>query len=341
MLKRIALFICDLIAIGSAAVCAFLIRENFETSFEELMAFAPYVATTVLTGAASLIVSRLHRGVWRLSTLSDYLRICGLSVFIVVLSLAFGFLGNRLQNISRALPVIQIVFTVLGLVGLRVTARLLFAWSHKNIAHATARPDYARDTRTVILVGLNRLTMLYVRSVEDLANSKVRVAGIITDQASNHGRSLGKYPILGRSTDIEAIVANLAVHGVFVTHVCIMMSREELGSAAFDELSAAAAAHDLEIEFFLDKLMGVPVGAFAQEPLRSERVISNSHARANEQFWQYAHRRYWKVKRALDVIEERDRRRLAPGRVDDERLARTEHHQPVGGKRSHVGEGVP
>lgn len=301
MLKRIALFICDLVAIGLAAVSAFLVRENFEASLEDLIAFLPYVLTTLLIGASSLAFFRLHRGVWRLSSLSDYLRICALAVFVVTVTMAVGFLGNRLQNISRSIPVIQVLLTIAGLVGLRVTARLLFAWSHAKSGAAMARPDFVRGTRTVILVGLNRVTMLYVRSVEDLASSAVRIAGVVTENAGTQGRALGKYPILGRPADLGSIVADLAVHGVFVTHVCIMVSRRELSDDVFEELSAAAEAHDLEIEFFVDKLTGVSLEA-SEPASQSERVHVSPHARTNEQFWQYAHRPYWKVKRAIDIL---------------------------------------
>lgn len=302
MLKRIALFICDLVAIGLAAVGAFLVRENFEATVGDVVAFLPYVVTTVLIGASSLVLFRLHRGVWRLSTLSDYLRICAVSLFVVTLTLAVGFLGNRLENVARALPVIQVMLTVLSLVGLRVSARLLFAWSHDRSGHAVARPDYAKGTRTVILFGLNRVTMLYVRSVEELASSAVRIAGIVTEHSGTQGRAFGKYPILGKPSDLGSIVADLAVHGVFATHVCIMVSRRELSAEIFEELSAAAEAHELEIEFFVDKLTGIALEARDAEASQSERFLASPHARVNDQFWQYSSRPYWKLKRALDVV---------------------------------------
>jgi lipopolysaccharide/colanic/teichoic acid biosynthesis glycosyltransferase len=301
VLKRIALFICDLLVIGFAALGAYLVRENFEASVEDILALLPYIVTTLLIGASSLSLFRLHRGMWRLSSLSDYLRICAVSVFIVALTMAVGFLGNRLQNVARALPVIQIMLTALGLVGLRVGARLFFAWSNGTTGEASARPDFARGTRTVILVGLNRVTMLYVRSVEDLGSS-VRIAGIVTDIAGTQGRAFGQYPILGRPSDLGRIVSDLAVHGVFVTHACIMVPRRDLRVDDFGELSAAAESHSIEIEFFVDKLTGVSLEAADEDAKSGLAVAPSSQARTNEQFWRYAHRPYWKVKRALDVV---------------------------------------
>lgn len=301
VLKRIALFFCDLIAIGLAAVGAFLVRENFEISVDDIVTLAPYVATTVFIGGASLVIFRLHRGFWRLSSLGDYLRICASSVFIVAATMAAGFLGNRLHNIARALPVIQIMLTALGLVGLRVAARLVFAWRHTRSDITVARPDFARGTRTVILVGLNRVATLYVRSVEDLATSAVRIAGIVTDTPGTRGRAFGKCPILGQPKDLAGIVARLSVHGVFVSHVCIMVPRRDLSHEDLEGLSAAAHEHDLEIEFFVDKLTGNSLESpDAHEP--SVRPSGSAHARANEQFWQYAKRPYWLLKRAIDIV---------------------------------------
>lgn len=298
-----ALLSCDLAVIGGAALFALLLRENFAVSFDELALFMPYAASSMLTGGALLLIFRMHRGIWWLSGLSDYLRLCSISFLLVALSMALGFIGNRLENIPRALPVLQVLLTISGLVGLRVMARLMFSWRNTKAAVLPSTSNLAPGTRTVVLVGLNRLTMLYVRSTEDLAPTQVRIAGIVTGSGELHGRAFGRYPILGTPNNITRIIAELAVHGVFVTHICVMKPRAELSNEDLESLASATQEHGLVIEYFLDQVTGAAsANVHAIDSQRRIQGVAAPHARANEEFWQYAQRPYWQVKRAVDVI---------------------------------------
>lgn len=292
MLKRAALFVCDLAVIGLAAVLAFVLRENLAVSQDELKAFLPYAGTSMLIGSALLLVFRTHRGVWRMSALGEYMRLCLASALIVALSMSVGFLGYRLQNIPRALPVLQLLLTMTGLVGLRVAARLLVDWSRARRSRsdgALARGAFPPGTRTVILYGLNRMTMLYVRSTEDLAPTQVRIAGIVTAKSGAKGRAFGRYPVLGSPREIARIVADLTVHGVFVTHLVVMKPREDLDPEDHDSLFVAAGAHGLVIEFFVDQIMGaVQDGEHAPESQRRALVPRAPYAHGNVQTWQCA-----------------------------------------------------
>jgi len=253
MLKRVAQYCCDLAVVGCAVLLAFLVRKDFEVSPAEVTALLPYAATTMLSGGILLLPGRMASR-WRLSTLGEYLRICLLSCAIVFVSLAIAFLGNRLQSIPRALPVLQLLLTVSGLVGLRVIARLLFERGGRRSRERSAHRD--SDARTVILYGLNPTTALYVKAVEQLAPAQVRVAGIVTDEKGMARRSFGRYPILGMSRDVARIVGELAVHGVFVTHLCVMRPRQEFVQDDIASLTEMARDLGLAVEFFADDLIG-------------------------------------------------------------------------------------
>lgn len=294
---------CDLIAIAMSAVLALLLRDNFETTREQIVVFLPYVVTTTCVGAACLLALGLHRGVWRLSVMGDYLRVVALALLTVVLTLAIGFIGNRLANVARALPIIQVIVSIMGLVGLRVAARSFFAWRNARGQSAHAVPDFNRDTKTVLLVGLNRLTMLYIRSVEDLAQGGVRVAGILAEEWSAQGRSVDRYQVLGQPEAVSEVIASLAVHGVFVSHVVVLKARSELSAEVLDHLAAAAVRYGLTIEFFQEAIgPAAPASVLPGCAQVAATVARGEAALLNVQFWQYARRPYWRIKRALDVL---------------------------------------
>lgn len=303
MLKRVSLFACDLLVIAASAVLALLLRDNFETAPEQLVSFIPYAMTTTFVGGACLLALGLHRGVWRLSVMSDYLRVVAVAWLTVVLTLTIGFIGNRLTNIARALPIIQFVVSIVGLVGLRVAARNFFAWHHGRATGAHAPPDFSRETKTVLLIGLNRLTMLYIRSIEDLAEGRVRVAGILADEWGAQGRSVDRHQVLGHPESVSDVISSLAVHGVFVSHIVVLKARSELGQKALDQLASAARRYGLTLEFFQEAIgPAMPLPGPQAGAQTAATVALREASRLNAHFWQYARRPYWRVKRSLDVV---------------------------------------
>lgn len=308
MLKRTLLFCCDLAVIGGATLFAALLRDDFVFSREAILALLPYLVISLLVGGALLVTFGFHRRIWRLSALRDYLRIGIMSFSLVVLTVAFCFLGNRLQNIPRALPVLQGFTVMVGLVGMRVAARLLFGFLDARTDGVAARCDFAVGARTVILVGSTRFTALYIRSVEELAPSDVRIAGIVTALAVGPGQPFGTYPILGRLKEISRAVSDLTAQGVYVTHLSVMLPRAELGREELETLAAAAQRHSLEIEFFPEKIAGASSETLgARQGLKPDRDGHRQTVRAEGQHVARAdalgaHRSFWKMKRAIDIL---------------------------------------
>jgi hypothetical protein len=92
----------------------------------------------------------------------------------------------------------------------------------------------------VLVVGLNVLTELFVRSVAEFAPQRVKIAGIVGRRERHSGRLLQQYPVLGVPEEIENILKTLEVHGVSVNRLVI--------TTPFAELSLAARQALLEVE---------------------------------------------------------------------------------------------
>lgn len=300
------LFACDLASVAFAALLALLLRDNFETAPEQIWAFLPYIATTVAVAAVALVIMGLNRGVWRLSVMSDYLRIVGAAILTVSIAMALGFLTNRLQNVSRALPIIELILIVFALVGLRVFARLLFSWKNRPRTNAAAVPDFSRASDTVLIVGINRLTNLYVRSIDDFGAGFVRIAGILSSERSYQGRSIGPHKVLGQPTDASNIIKQLSVHGVFVSRLVVMVPPEDLSPHEKERLEQAAAKHDVPLQYFAE-MLGFASSAPRETPASetsgpAKPVEHTKTAEHRDTLWRHVNRPYWMVKRVLDFV---------------------------------------
>jgi FlaA1/EpsC-like NDP-sugar epimerase len=103
MRHRFALLGVDLALIGLATICAQLLRDNFETSAEQLFALLPYVAMSLVAAILAVTAFGLNRSIWRLSGMADHVRIATAAGLTVILAVVLGFLVNR-STASRDAP---------------------------------------------------------------------------------------------------------------------------------------------------------------------------------------------------------------------------------------------
>jgi FlaA1/EpsC-like NDP-sugar epimerase len=154
MRHRSLLFALDLCVVALASLCAQLLRDNFETRPDQVLALLPYLGLTLLVAAPVLTLFGLNRGIWRFSAMPDYLWAVAAAILIVTSAVVLGFLVNRLEGVARSLPIIQGVLIAAGLVGARVFARLRHAGRKRGPAVLKAVPEPAGQHESVLLVGV-------------------------------------------------------------------------------------------------------------------------------------------------------------------------------------------
>jgi FlaA1/EpsC-like NDP-sugar epimerase len=241
--RRIWLLLsADLTLIASATLAAFLIRDNFDLSADKWTDVLTYVGLTTATALVVFTAAGAHRSVW-LSTLT---------VVVVLASLAIGFLVNRLDGVARALPILQAILMIAAIVVARVGYRLYHARRSSSAANLHATVD---DVTNVLVVGVNAVSDLYLRSVDDLADGQIRIVGVLAeDEAHLRGRRIGTHKVLGLLEDIEDEIRTLKVHGIEVDRIVVTVIEERLDENGRALLARQSADHGLEIDFFADRL---------------------------------------------------------------------------------------
>jgi lipopolysaccharide/colanic/teichoic acid biosynthesis glycosyltransferase len=257
MWRKIYISLIDLYLIVIATVCASAIRDNLDFSTDKILTILPYVGWTILASLVVLPVSNMSRSIWRFSTMVDYTRVIATVFAIVLTSVAMGFLFNRLDAVARTLPILQGILMVCMLVGARVSFRLYHARRQKKPKLLDV--SVSMNGQAVLLVGINRISELYLQSIREFAAGRVRVAGLLGQTGRHTGRLLQTIPILGRPEDADAILKELAVRGIVVERIVVTM--------AFDRLSKDAQAALLDIQ----QRMNVQLDCFGERLLLDER----------------------------------------------------------------------
>ena len=125
-MRRVGLLLVDGVLIALATIFALLLRDNFEFSWTRLAALLPYLALTLAAAAAIFTLFGINRTIWRLAVMNDHLRLFGAIVLTVVAAVTLCFVYNRLENVARALPVLQALLMLVFMVGARVVIRVRY-----------------------------------------------------------------------------------------------------------------------------------------------------------------------------------------------------------------------
>src|SRR5262245_52659225 len=277
MRHLLVLSVVDLCLIGLATLFAQLLRDSFETRPEQLLALLPYLGVTLAVAIPSLAVFKLDHSIWRFSGMADYLGALGAAILIVASAVGLGFLVNRLEGVARSLPVIQAHLIVFGLVGVRVIVRL----RHKGRGRGAVRQaPAAAAPESILVVGVNLITELYLRSVAEFSAGRVQVMGLLAGREGNTGRLVQGHKILGHPEQIAGILGDLEVHGVPISRVVVTLPFDELSSQARAALHEAQENLHIKVEYFADQISGSerpePAAAAAVPPLKRNADMAPS-----------------------------------------------------------------
>src|SRR5215475_1499115 len=175
-MHRYVLLSIDLLLIAASTMCALILRDNLEVSSLRMLVVLPYLLLTLLAALPVLLLAGLNRTLWRFSSFNDITRVTVVVVATVLLAMALSFIFNRMENVARSLPILQGLLMVIALVSVRVAMRVRHATRNRphNVLLRREMPQEG-----VLIVGVNTVSELFLRSVEEYAGDRVKVFGIL------------------------------------------------------------------------------------------------------------------------------------------------------------------
>jgi lipopolysaccharide/colanic/teichoic acid biosynthesis glycosyltransferase len=288
----------DLAWVAISAVLAVLIRDNLIAYESHFWAVLPYMAITVAVAIPVFVIAGLHNRLWGYTALADVFQIIGAATIVILAALSISFVSSRLEGVARSVPVIQWFLVVGGLLGFRMLARI---WHEYKSRDRTVPAD--ASVEHVLLVGVNQLTELYLRSIEQYSSKSIEIVGILSDVRELKGRTLRVCKVLGTPEELQRVLDQLEVHGVTVDRIVVMQAFDELSRHAAEALSAVERGSDIKVEWLFEQLgltprdrpspssASLPAGTEAPKPLASPMELS-----------EVGSGRFWRLKRAIDLF---------------------------------------
>jgi lipopolysaccharide/colanic/teichoic acid biosynthesis glycosyltransferase len=251
-LRRLALISIDLVFVALATIIAVMLRGYFDSISESLVALMPYSFLSLGCASIIFLVGGLDRTAWRYSSVADHLQVIVLTILAILLALVLTFALNRLQPVARSLPVLQGGLIVSILIAARCAARFLYTRQiHVNgNGRANEQPH-----ETILVMGLNTVTELFLLSVKEFASQKLQVVGVIAEETSMRGRAIQQNKVLGTVEELPDILRSLEVHGVAVNRIVVTTPADRLRRSSLERLLEIENKTDITIQF-LSELLG-------------------------------------------------------------------------------------
>ncbi len=247
---------CDIVLAILATLSAIFLRTDLTVQWPDLAASVPYLGITGAAAALLVGASGLDLGFWRFASLVDIVKVIGVALATTVAAVALVFAYNRLEGIARAIPVMQPVLIAVFLLAPRLLSRARFTLRRRNprpvAVHVAVVP-----TESVLVVGLNSLTEVYLRALLEAGDARLSVAGIVSARSRHVGRFLRQYRVLGTFDEVGRVVADLAVHGIYVGRVILAVPFPALPVRAREAL-AGLEAQGVVLDPLAARLSGTP-----------------------------------------------------------------------------------
>ncbi|WP_144061153.1 sugar transferase [Hyphomicrobium denitrificans] len=249
-----------LLLIIANAIAVFLSIDSHLTA-NALHEILLYCGLTLATSIPALLMTGLNRTLWRFTSLHDCLRVLIAVLMTMAATAVSAGTFSSFHGVSQSLIGLQFLLMTGALIGIRALMRLRHA---RRCQRRASRTAYEREN--ILVVGVNAITGFLLRCVAETDETRVAVAGVLSENRRHRGRILGSHPVLGRPDEIVQIMHELDIHGVHVNRVVLAKPFDKLTATA--QLALLRAKNELSLRIdALDDRLGFGDAAIASKPL--------------------------------------------------------------------------
>jgi O-antigen biosynthesis protein WbqV len=161
---------------------------------------------------------RLHRAMWRYTSLMDCVQIVRIATLTTLCFLPFAFLTVRANLLPRSTPLVAwfllIGFWALPRIGRRILIDNDAPWSLATQLTGLKLPHTAVDSIPIVVAGPVPRLESFVRELVRKSDAPYKAVGLLTDDRGSHGLFMHSVPVLGAASDLSAALIHLRGRGV-------------------------------------------------------------------------------------------------------------------------------
>jgi lipopolysaccharide/colanic/teichoic acid biosynthesis glycosyltransferase len=221
---------------------ALAIRESYILSYKGAQTAALYWLISFMFSLIAFAAFRLRDGMAHYFSVHDAIEVAKAVLAAEFLVCLVLFTLTRLDGVPRSTPIIHALVLGVGLMAARGLARFS---AHGRMT----RTSREIERKYVIMIGVSRLTTLYMKLLESIAPGAHRIIAVLDDAPDSWGRSVNGVQIMGPAAELESIVEEFAVHGIQADRVVAGLDPSEMPNQVLEEIRRICRERNMELDF--------------------------------------------------------------------------------------------
>lgn len=188
-------------------ICNALILES-----HNLLLITSYCAVSLISSLIAFALFGIYKGIPRYFSVHDVTAVAKAVLASELMTTGVWFIVTRLDGIPRSVLIIHALTLGVGLLSARVIA--FISDVNRPLVDPSSSPP-----QHIIVIGLNELSVLYIKYLNSCARSRHRVIGVLEDEPHYIGRTVDGVRVFGPLGQLEALIDEFHVHGVCTDRV--------------------------------------------------------------------------------------------------------------------------
>ena len=197
------MLVCDIGMVCLSYYLAYLLRFEGEIPIQFVNVFKETIFQVILIKVAFFIYFNLYRGMWRYTSIVDFINIAKASAASSVsIVLVFLFL-HSFKGYSRSIFILDFILTLYFIIGMRLAIRKVLGRNDAN--HFPIFNRKIRHAKKMLIIGAGDAGAHIVREILENQQINMIPVGLLDDDRDKLGMSIRGVPVLGGIEQIDGI----------------------------------------------------------------------------------------------------------------------------------------
>lgn len=220
--KLYVMFLADAACFALAHLVAYLIRFDFNVNGFKIRLIVSTIVYLIPLKLILFYFFGLYRGMWRYSSLGDFLRLSQACVLSSLVFASMVLFSRDYLYFSRSIIILDGLLTFVLAGSLRAAIRVLYSLSGNaqllyDMCLPTPLGKLPQGCRKVLIVGAGNAGEKMLREIHENAELRFAPVGFLDDDPNKWGRSLHNVPILGPIGEMSRVIEDYGVQDVFIS----------------------------------------------------------------------------------------------------------------------------
>jgi FlaA1/EpsC-like NDP-sugar epimerase len=208
------LILADMVLLAISYFSAYVVRFEAHIGANELLVIKQTIVPILLCKFAVFYFFNLYRGMWRYTGIVDLFNVIKAVAVSSLILITVILMLSRFQGFSRSVFVIDAVFSLILIAGIRLVIRLLL--STTTTFSLNKKGINSNEHKKMIIIGAGDAGEKVVREIYDNPRMNYRVVGLVDDDRSKAGKQIHGIKVLGRIRDLKEIVKSEGVDEILI-----------------------------------------------------------------------------------------------------------------------------